>query len=284
MWNTGLDEAQARIKIAGRHINNLRYTDDTTFMEENKELKSLLMKVKEKSRKSWLKTQHWKNEDHGIWSHHFMANRWGNNGNSDRLYFGGLQNHCRWWLQHEIKTRLLLGSKAMTNLDSILKSRDIICWLVVKAMFSVSSVWMWKLDHKESWALKNWWCFWTVVLEKTLESPLDCKEIKPVNPKGDQSWIFIGSIGVWADAQTPILWPPDAKNWLTGKDPDAGKDWRQEKGMTEDEMVGWHHRLDGHEFEQAQGVGDGQVSLACCSPWGCKESTATELNWHTALY
>ena len=125
--------------------------------------------------------------------------------------------------------------------------------------------------------LKNW-CFWSVVLEKTLESPLDCKEIKPVNPKGNQSWIFIGRTD--AEAETPILWLPDAKNWFIGKDPDAGKDWKQEKGMTEDEMVGWHHWLNGHEFEQALGVGDGQGSLACCSPWGCKESDTTEpLNW-----
>ena len=113
--------------------------------------------------------------------------------------------------------------------------------------FSNSRVWLWELDYKESWAQKNWH-FWTVVLEKTLESPLDCKEIKPVNPKGNQSWIFIRSIG--AKAETPILWPPDAKNWLIGKDPDAGKNWRrEEKETTEDEMVGWHHQRDGHEFE-----------------------------------
>ena len=113
--------------------------------------------------------------------------------------------------------------------------------------FTSSHVWMWELDYKESWALKNW-CFWTVVLEKTLESPLDCKEIKSVNSKGNQSWIFIGSTAV--EAKIPILWPPDAKNWLIGKDPDPEKDWRwEEKGMTEDEMVGWHHWLDGHEFE-----------------------------------
>ena len=144
--------------------------------------------------------------------------------------------------------------------------------------FSSSHVWMWELNYKESWALNNW-CFWTVVLEKTLESPLDCKEIQPVNPKGNQPWIFIGRTNV--EAETPILWPPDAKNWLTGKDPDAGKDWRQkEKGTTKDEMVGWHHRLNGHEFEQALGVGDGQGSLGCCSPLGCKESDTTErLNW-----
>ena len=137
---------------------------------------------------------------------------------------------------------------------------------------------MWDLDHKENWGLKNW-CFWTVVLEKTLESPLDCKEIQPINPKGNQSWIFIGRTD--AEAEAPILWPLHSKNWLIGRDPDAGQDWRQEeKGMIEDEMVGWHHRLDGHEFEQALGVGDGQGSLVCCSPWGCKESDTTErLNW-----
>jgi len=119
---------------------------------------------------------------------------------------------------------------------------------------------MWELDYKESWALKNW-CFGTVVLEKTHGSPLDCKDIQPVHPKRNWSWIFIGRTDV--EAETPILWPPDAKSWLIGKDPDAGKDWRQEeKGTTKDEIVGWHHRLNGHEFEQALGVGDGQGSLA----------------------
>ena len=120
---------------------------------------------------------------------------------------------------------------------------------------------MWELDYKESWALKNW-CFWTVVLEMTLESPLDCKEIQPVHPKGDQSWIYIGRTDV--EAETPVLWPPDTKSWLICKDPDAGKDWRQEeKGKTEDEMVEWPHQLDGHEFEWTPGVGDGQGGLAC---------------------
>ena len=147
--------------------------------------------------------------------------------------------------------------------------------------FSSSHVWMWELDYKESWALKNW-CFWTVVLEKTLESPLDCKENKPVHPKGNQSWIFIGKTD--AEAETPVLWPPDAKNLLVWKDPDAGKDWRQEKGMTEDEMVGLHHWLNGHEFEHALGVGGGQGSLVCYSPWDLKESdTAVWLNWAQLL-
>ena len=139
-------------------------------------------------------------------------------------------------------------------------------------------VWMWELDYKESWVPKSW-CFWTVVLEKTLESPLDYKEIQPVHPKGDQSWIFIWRTD--AETETPVVWPPDSKNCLIWKDPDAGKDWRQEeKGMTEDEMVGWQHWLDGHVLEQAPGLGDGQGSLECCSPWGRKESDMTErLNW-----
>ena len=139
---------------------------------------------------------------------------------------------------------------------------------------------MWEVDQKESWVPKNW-CFWTVILEKTFESPLVSKEIKPVNPKGNLSWIFTGRTD--AEAEAPILWPLNVKSWLIGKDPDAGKDWRQEvKGMTEDEIVGWHHWLDGHhlEFEQAPGVDDGQGSLACCSPWGCKDLDMTEgLNW-----
>ena len=136
---------------------------------------------------------------------------------------------------------------------------------------------MWELDYKESRAPKNWG-FWTVVLEKTLESPLDCK-IKPVNPEGNQFWIFIGR--TVAEAKVPVLWPLDVKNWLLGKDPDAGKDWRQEeKGTTEDEMVEWHHQLEGREFEQAPGGVDGHGSLACCSPWGHRvgHNWATELN------
>ena len=140
---------------------------------------------------------------------------------------------------------------------------------------------MWELDYNES---AEELIFWTVVFEKTLESPLDCKEIQPAHPKGNQSWIFIGRTN--AEAETPILWPPDAKSWLIGKDPDAGQDWRQEeKGTMEDEMVGWHHWLNGHEFEQASGVGDGQGSLACCSPWGRKESDTTEqLNWAELIH
>ena len=157
-----------------------------------------------------------------------MANRWGNNGNSKRFYFGRalkslmvtVDGNC----SHEIKRHFLLGRKAMTNLDSILKSRHYFADKRPSSQsygFSSSHVWVWELDHKESWSPKNW-CFWTVVLEKTLESPLDCKEIQPIHPKGNQSWIFTGSTE--AEAEAPILWPPDAKNWLIGKDSDAGKD------------------------------------------------------------
>ena len=141
---------------------------------------------------------------------------------------------------------------------------------------------MWELDYKESWALKNW-CFWTVVLEKTLKSLLDCKEIQAVHPKGDGSWLFIGRTD--AEAETPILWPPDAKSWLIRKDPDAGKDWGQEKGTTEDVMVGWHHRLDGHRLGWTLGVGDGQGGLVCCCSWSHEELDTTErLNWTETVY
>ena len=165
----------------------------------------------------------------------------------------------------------------MTNLDSILKNRDIICWkrsIHSKLWFPVV------IYGCESWTIKKAECQRTVVLEKILESPLDCKEVQPVSPKGNQSWIFIGRTD--AEAEALILWLPDPNNWLIGKHPDAGKDWSQkEKRMTEDEMVGWHHRLDGHEFEQALGVGDGQGSLSCFSPWRCRVKYAwvTELNW-----
>ena len=165
----------------------------------------------------------------------------------------------------------------MTNLDSILKSRDINFGdkgLSSQSYgFSCCHVWMCELDHKEGWTLKNQ-CFLTVRLENTLESPLDCKEIKPINPKGNQPWIFIGRTD--AETEAPILWPPDAKNWLIRVDPDAGKDWRREKRTAEDQMVGWHHRLSGHEFEQTLGVGEGQGSLVCWSPWGLKESYMIE--------
>ena len=180
-----------------------------------------------------------------------MASRWRNSGNSGRFYFGGLQNHCRWWLQtwHK-KTFTPLKESYYRPRQHIKKQRH---YFANKGPynqsygFPSSHVWIWELDHKENWALKNW-CFWTVVLEKTLESPLNLKGIKPVNPKGDQSWIFIGRTD--AEAETPILWSLDSKNLFIWKDPDAGKDWSQEEmRTTQYEMVGWHHRLNEHEFE-----------------------------------
>jgi len=197
-----------------------------------------------------------------------MANGWGKSGNSDRFYFLGLQNHCRWWLQPWNKRHLLLRRKVMAILDSILKSRH---HLTDKGPYKdKDKVFAVVMYGYESWTLKRCvpknWCFWIVVLEKTPKSPLDSKEIQSVNPKGNQSWTFIGR----TDAEALILWPPDAKNWLIWKDLDAGKDWGQvEKGMSEDEMVGWHHQLNGHGFEQTPGDSKGQGSLACCSPWGC---------------
>ena len=177
-----------------------------------------------------------------------MANRWGNSGNNVRLYVLGLQNHCRLWLQPWNLKTLAPWQQSYDQLRQHIKKQRL--YFVNKGPssqgygFSSSHVWMWELDCKESWVLKNW-CFWTVVLEKTLESPLDYKAIQPIHLKGDQFWIFSG----WTDAETPILWPPDVKNWLIGKDLDARNDWMWEaKGTTEDEMAGWHHRLNGHEF------------------------------------
>ena len=185
------------------------------------------------------------------------------------------------WLQSP--SAVILEAKKIKSVTVFIVS-PCICHEVSSQGYGFSSghVWMWELDCEESWAPKNW-CFWTVLLEKTLESPLGCKEIQPVHSKGDQSWVFIG--GTDAEAETPILWPPHAKSWLIGKDPDAGRDWGQEeKRMTEDEMAGWHHRLNGLEFQWTPGVGNGQGGLACCNSWGCKESDmtwVTELNWST---
>ena len=175
----------------------------------------------------------------------------GETGSSYRLYFGGLQNHCRWWLQPwNLKTLAPWKKSYDQPRQLIKKQRHYFANKGVSSQnygFSNSHVWMWELDYKENWVLKNW-CFWTVVLEKTLESPLDCKEIQPVHSKGNQFWLFI--VKTDAEAETPILWPPHAKSWLIGKDPNAGRDWGQEeKGTTEDEMAGWRHRLDGPEFE-----------------------------------
>ena len=216
-----------------------------------------------------------------------MANRWGNSGNSDRFYFFGLQKHCRWWLQPWNYKMLAPWKESYDQPRQLIKKlRHYFANKGPSSQsygFSSGHVWLWELDYKESWALK-YWCFWTVVLKKTLESPLDCKDIQPVHPEGNQSWIFNGRTD--AEAETPILWLPDAKTWFILKDPDAGKDWRQEeKGMTEDEMIGCHHWLDGHEFEQALGVDDGQRSLVCCSPRDCKESDMTEpLKWTHMIY
>ena len=190
--------------------------------------KPLDERVKEESEKVGLKLKIQKTKIMAP-AHHFMANRWGNSGSGGWLYFFGLQNHCR-WLFHEINRCLLLGRKVMTNLESILKSRDII--LPTKVDLVKAMVFPGVMYGCESWTIrKNWvpknWCFWTVVLEKTLESPLDCKEIQPFHPKGDQSWVFIGRTDI--EAETPILLPPDGKSWLTGKDPDAGNDWGQEE-------------------------------------------------------
>ena len=249
MRNTGLDEAQAGIKIAERNINNLRYADDTTLMAERKELKSLLMKVKEETEKVDLKLNIQKTK---IMASSLITS-WQIDGETVEtvtdFILGGSKITADGDCSHEIKRHLLLGRKVVTNLDSILKSRNIHyfankCPSSQGYGFSSSDVWMWELDHKESWVLKNW-CFWTVVLEKTLESPLDCKEIQPVHPKGDQSRVFIGRTNVQGGSS--ILWPPDAKNWLIWKDPD-GKDRRQEeKGTIEDVMIGWG--LNEHEFE-----------------------------------
>ena len=246
MWNTGLEEAQAGIKIARRNINNLRYADNTTLMvESEEELKSFLMKVKEESENVGLKLNIQKTK--------IMASgpitSWQIDGETvatvSDLILGGSKITADGDYSHEIERRLLLGRKVMSNLNGILKSREITLPTkvrLVKAMFFPVVM----LDCEESWVPKNW-CFWTVVLEKTLESPLDCKDIQPGHSEGDQSWVFIGRTE--AEAETPILWPSDAKSWLIGKDPDAGRDWGQEeKGTTEDEMAGWHHWLDGHEF------------------------------------
>ena len=204
-----------------------------------------------------------------------MANRWENIGNSSRLFWGA-------WKSLQVMS-------ASMNLKRIKKSDNQTRQHIKKPRrcfankdpssqgygFSICHGWIWKMYYKESWAPKNW-CFWTVLLEKTLESPLDCKEIQPVHSK-DQPWDFFGRND--AKAEAPVLWPPHAKSWLSGKDSDAGMDWGQEKGTTEDEMAGWHHWLDGRESEWILGLGDGQGGLACCDSWGLKELDTTELNW-----
>ena len=198
---------------------------------------------------------------------------------TDFLFFGSKITADGDW-SHQIRRYLLLGREAMTNLDCVLKSR---LYSVNKDLYSQgyglpsSYVWLWELDRKEGRVPKNW-CLGTVVLEKTPESPLDCKEIKPVNLKGNQPWIFVGRTD--AEAETLVFWSLDANSWLIGKDPDAGKDWGQkEKRASEDEMAGWHHRCKGHDLGQTLGDGEGQGGLVCCRPWGHKKlDTARWLN------
>ena len=218
--------------------------------ENEEELKSHLTKVKEESEKVGLKLNIRKTKIMAL----VPITSWEIDGETVEtvadFILGGSKITADGDCNHEIKRCLLLGRKVMTNLDSILKSRDItlptkVC--LVKTMVFPAVMYRCEFDCEESWEPKNR-CFWTVVLEKTLESPLDCKEIQLVYPKGDQSGVFIGRTD--AKAETLVLWPPDAKHWLIGKDPDAGRDWGQEeKGTTEDEVVGWHHRLDGHGSE-----------------------------------
>ena len=270
MRNIDLEEAQTGINIAGGSINNLRYADNTIFMAESEEeLKSLLMKVKEESEKVGLKLNIQKTK--------IMASgpitSWQIDGETVEtvadFIFWGSKITVDGDYSREIKRRLLLGRKVMTNLDSILENRDITLptkvHLVKAVVFPVVMYGCesWTIKKAEHWRIDAFELLW----EKTLESPLDCKEIQPVCPKGDQSWVFIGRTDV--ETEAPVLWPPDAKSWLIWKDPDAGKDWGQEdKGMTEDEMVEWHHWLDGHGFEWTLGVCDGQGGLAYCSSWG----------------
>ena len=222
-----------------------------------------------------------------------MTNRWGNNGKTmetvSDFIFSGSKITVDGDSSQEIKRCLLLGRKAMINLVSVLKSRDKRYQFADKGPYSQSygfssgHVWMWDLDHKEGWAPKNW-CFWTVVLEKTLESPLDCKEVKPVNPKGNHSWIFIE--GTDTEAEAPILWPPDVKSWLIGKDPDAGKgvggkgailiEGRRRSGWQRMRWLdGITNSMDMTLSKLWERVKD-RGSLACCSPWGCKDSDTTE--------
>ena len=237
--------------------------------------------------KSWLKTQSSKNEDHGTQPHHFMANRWGNNGNSDRLYFLGLQNHCRWWLQPWNSKMLAPWKKSYDKpRQHIKKQRHHFADQGLSSQsygFFVSHVWMWELDHKEAWALKNQ-CFWIVVLEKTLKSPLDCK-IKPVNSKGSRSWIFI--LRTDAEAETPILWLPEAKNRLIWKRPWCWERLKEEEGDNRG-WDGWMTSLTQWMWvwvnsESWWGTGKHSV-LQSMGSQKVRHDWATELNWIEMMF
>ena len=209
-----------------------------------------------------------------------MAYRWGNNGNSKNFIFLGYKITENGDYTYDIKRHLLLGRKAMTNLAHSKAERLLCQQSPYSQSYGPSSthVWIWELDHKEDWVVKNW-CFLTVVLEKTLESPLDCEEIQPVYPKENQPWIFIGKTD--AEAEASILWPPDGKSWFIGNDWNAEKDWRQEeKGTTQDDMAGWHHQLNGHEFEQALGNDEGQ-GIWCSAVHGVTKSQTPLSYWTT---
>ena len=246
MQNARLDKAEAGIKIAGRNINNLRYEDDTTLMvESEEELKSFL----DESEREWKAGLKLNIQKMKIMASCPITSRQINGETVETVtdfIFWAPNSVQRVTAAMKLKDTYSLEESYDQPRQHIKKQR---LYFANKGLsshgygFSCSShVWIWELDYRESWVLKNWW-FWPVVLEKTLESPLDCKEIQSVHPKGDQSWLFIGRTD--AEAETPILWPPDVKNWLIWKDPDAGKDWRRE-----DEMVGWHHWLNGHSLSK----------------------------------
>ena len=225
MWNAGLDEAKAGIKIAGRNISDLRYADDHPYGRKLRETKQFLHESDRGEWKSWLKTQHSKNEDHGIQSHYVMANRWGNNGNSDRLYFPGLQNHCRWWLQPWNLKTLAPWRKSYDKPRQHVKEQR--HYFVDKGQYCQSYGFSVVMYGCENWTMNKAECqridvFKLWCSRRLLRIPFGSKEIKLVNPKGNQPWIFIRRTD--SEAEVPILWPPDVKSWLIGNDSSAGKD------------------------------------------------------------
>ena len=258
MWHAGLDEAQVGIMISGRNIHNLRYTDDTTpIAEREEELRRLLIKLEEEAEKAGFKLNLQKAKIMAP-VRLFHGKQWEKEWKQWETIFGGFKITADGDYRNESKRGLLLGRKAMTNLGNILKSRNIT--LLTKVHLDKAMVFPVLMYGCESWTTKKAECWRIDAFElwcwrRLLRSPLDYKDIQPISHKINQSRIFIG--GTDAEAETPILRLPDA-NWLTGKDHDAWKDWMQEEEMTEDEMAGWHHWLNGHEFEQTPGVGEGQ--------------------------